>query len=276
MVDYIVGAGASASVLSMIFPTAKVVAPDSGKIPDLFYLWDEPIVKKFLDDFAIPYSPKLVKVGFFPKNPTRKQVDKYNKITFKTSTSLPSKGRREFKALLAKIPDPKIDMLQKVKNINFLEKKMHLTTDYTVNYERVFWTAPHDMTFYSPITFVRCACGKRKIKEDYVYLLDDELLDWKAYRIAKKDDEYVVEIAGMIGYLPNIINIIDIVSRKLGVELEVIDFYTRRVGHTVMSVQIPDMDRYGVWFLGRYAQLDHEVMISDVIKKAMKLGGRSE
>jgi len=270
--DYIVGAGAAASILKMVFPEAKIISPAVSKSPDLFYLWDSKLVRTFLDKYKIPFFETQVKVGYYPSKLSRKQIELYNKITYKEKNSLPSKGKESFTALQCDIPEARIDIEAKVEDVKFYKKKLILDGGLQLGYDRLFWTAPHIKQLYSPITFVKCKLKSGSLEHNYIYLLDEELLNMGAYRLSRNKNSYLLEIAGAAD--PDVaLAAVAKVGEKLGISLKFFSYRVRAFGHVKKHISVPDMPYAGVFYFGRYAQLDHEIMLTDVIEKALRMNG---
>jgi hypothetical protein len=271
--DYIVGAGASASVLKKIFPDAKVISPAVSQTPDLFYLWDTPAVRRFFAESKMSVIEKLIHVGYKPKI-TPKALDYYNRVTFKTGDSVPSNGKTQFYSLLCRIEPVEICKVDIVKNILFDNRTIVLEKGETLSYDHIFWTAPHDKALYSPISFIEAVIdeGKSLFEEDYVYLFYMDLLKMGIYRIEKKmgTDKYVIEVTGHVE-AEKTSAIVKAVADKFGVALKFQSMHVRQFGHIRQNVNLPDNVKSCVYFFGRYAQVNCETMISDVIQKAYDL-----
>jgi len=271
----IVGAGASARIAKIFYPSAEVIAPTIINNP-FFYLWYTKNVEKFLKDFDISYELKTItniKIGV--------NVEKYNKLTFKPIDSKPSMGFSKIKVVDIKdsrLTKIEINHKDLVKSINVKRGDVVLSSGKHVKFDLLIWTAPinlvldncHYSAKYSPIAFMKYVSSHEIFAADYCYTFLDSFLDVGIYRISKNKNIYTFEVARAISNMKRAELFISIVFPYLKHK----STFVYSTGHIVNKVKIPRAKN--ILFLGRNAQMNRKILIKDVIKKLYEVSKHEE
>jgi len=262
----IVGAGISARIAKFFYPESIMIAPSITNNP-FFYLWQTKDTLRFVKQFKLSFTKKIIKSMRIGSN-----VEKYNVLTYKPRDNKPSKGLTEIKTLVIndkRLINANIDYINTIVSIDTDSHTILLDNNKVLSFKKLIWTAPINFRLnnkiyrakYSPISFIRCYSEKELFSEDYCYTFLDSFLDAGIYRISRKEDYYTFEIARSYNNLERAKSFIRIVFP----EIICGNIYTYTTGHIVTKINVPKCD--DILYLGRNAQMERKIMAHDVVSK---------
>lgn len=211
MTNYIIGAGASASIIQKHIQDTFIIAPGYPREKPVLELWSTPLSRKYNPD-AKEKEITLEILG--------NEKDLYNQLTHKPSYSKPSENCKSFKALEVTFPEPKISLKESVTS---LSKESIKTINKTININEqdnificspitfnIFNSHPSEYVQYFPIYSYEIMSHSLIVQlYDYIYTLTKEYLDAGIYRISNKgNNRYIVEstkeIVNFLRFFPSI------------------------------------------------------------------------
>ena len=270
MTDYIIGAGQTASIVKMFFPEAIIIANGQGQAPPLCELWNTKWTRKFVEEFGLENKKRVMTHNYVCSGNLKKAIKQYNKLTHKPLDNKPSMGRKKILILETKIPKTRIGIREKVND--FAGKKLFGEKN-TYPAEKIFCCAPFEKQKIFPIQVIEFFSMDKIFKSNYIYLFDKKYLDEGVYRISKKKDceskgfFYRVEIAGQERI--NFVGIYEMLCKDGFFDSFIINAWTLKNGHIGKGKK--PVDKNGVFFFGRFAQNDNEILLSDVIEKCYRI-----
>lgn len=281
----IVGAGIAGQLAKKIFPEATMIAESAGKMPIPFYFWKTPETEKLFNECFGGFVEKEIKVGYTGNN-----YWLYNKVTHKREDNLPCDLKKTLTCLEPKEPfvfrepDQK-DTILFVLN-NMLVGK--LGTYHRHGNERIIWTGHLDETefwdkrvylYYRPITYLFFRSSKELFEADMQYFLEDKLLTVKIYRATKTKRDTAIEYG--YSYYFEIAGTVEVCERKklksyleiyFGIEHNIKNAKFFTVKKAVCSSKDENFeDQNNVYFVGRYAQNNHDIKANEMISKLYKI-----
>ena len=275
----IVGAGVSGQIAKVFFPKSTMIAPTFSNLPSPFFVWNSGYSERFFEMFDFDFSLRQITYNFQSVPNFKEQLKKYNKLTFKKESNIPSNGVESFEAYELDMKPQKPDIVGAVVEIDSKDRTIKLKDGKIMRFDFLFWSAPlinvkidgvEANSKYSPIGFAAFKSDKKLFDTDYVYLVSPEFLDRNIYRVSQKrtEDEYVYifEMAQIDKIDPEE-NIRFLLEKFPSLEFE--HACTRLIGHIVEGKKFEDTAN--VFFVGRFAQMDYEVKTHDVIKKLYKI-----
>lgn len=269
MTSFIVGSGISGMVAKKFFRHFKLVSDKSKSVlPAPFYLWSSEYVDKFVSDFDVSAKAATVTCNYIGDN-----IKLYNEVTHKNKSSAPSRGKKSFRAYRIKDFEERVDEIVKIKKIDTVRKKMD-----SRDFDKIIWTAPANMievdgkcnkSTFTPVYFYQFSAEQNIFNADYVYLLKNEFLKKGIYRLSYYKNCVTVESVSKLTTEDIQQFMTDIKEYSDGTRMDYIGYYKRTYGHIKDKEETQDTEE--LKFLGRFAQVDSEVMVSDVIEKCYKI-----
>lgn len=272
MTDYIIGAGQTASIVKMFFPKAHIVADGKGRAPPLCELWETFYTREFVKEFGLKFKRKTLIHNYIYAGDLKKAIKKYNKLTHKPTNSSPSMGKNFIKVLDVSLPSFGIDLVGKARK--FGKQSLYLENRFPYFVDNIFWCAPLLEQKIYPIKVIELKTKKEVFKSDYIYLFDKKYLDNGLYRISKH--KYLDYFVYKLEFAPSKKSDIPLVMEYLRVDgfVDIKDwcYWNLRNGHIEKGKRTKD--KKGIYFFGRFAQNDNEILLSDVIEKCYKIRER--
>jgi len=283
--DIIVGGGNTANIVKMFFPKARVIACGFGNKLPLCEMWITDATTKFVSEFGLEYDRNCMVANYLTNGDLSAAIKQYNKITHKPKNNKPSMGKKLIDIYQTILPECKIDVLDEVEHIKTVGK--HLIGDRINTYKRLFWCAPIDRVKIDdkrfdqrmhPITVVKMWHDKEVFHSNYIYLFEKKYLDKGLYRVTKKTNDtagwdYFVEIAADKENL-DLTSILECLEQD-GFEGSVFrGLWGVPNGH--ISGKDRPKDTKNIFFIGRFAQNNNELLMSDVVEKCYEIRGKLE
>lgn len=277
---FIIGAGATASIVKLFYPHAKTIAPAGRSYLPVHYVWDTKYTRKFMKQFNIAYISKDIKVF---KGTGKDEIQLYNKITHKPKKNKPSKGKKEIKTLICTLPDFPIDIQEtviKIKDDYIITSHDNAQNCMLCNnkrqhkyeYDLIFICSPllfkpfGNITYF-PMRIYQCESNLDKFPWDYAYL-GKELLKNKIYRASKESGNLYLEQAG--DQVQDFKKIENAFFKFFGEEIKIKQSFVNKYAHFKVP-KIPNKDTKKWIYASRLASLDNEFLFSTLIEKIYKL-----
>jgi hypothetical protein len=294
--DVILGGGLAGLVTNYIFPEATIISKDTGGMikrkPFLFKLHEEAGVKHFLCDLGIPHNEKICHIGYYYKKGFHKDCPERLRKEYYEKTRMKEYGKTHFGKFMTQgkrwFPYYEVDKFTLVQQliskanirqgevtyINTNKDFLDLSDGTRVHYKRLFVTIP-------AIEFCQLVHHMLPLCPDFEYTKKvTQQTDYDNYQIQDTEYDYV--------YFPEKeIPVIRITKEKdaydnyffineFKPDVIVCDsFHVFPYGNLISA---PDFKKYvprNVHFVGRYANWDQKILISNVIYLLMlyKSGG---
>jgi len=262
---FIIGGGATASIVKLFYPDAKIIAPSGKTFLPVHHLWKTPESLRFIEEFGFDKCrrSRILKID---KNLSIEELNLYNKITHKPANNKPSEGAKEIEVLDVSIPQFPIDIYETVIE---LKNDRIITDDSEYEYDLVFVCSPlvfkpmNYRTKYYPIRVYRCSSGGYTPGWDYAYL-GGKLLEENIYRVSSEGSILSFEQAGR--ELKDGEDFKKFVFDTIGIDVNWLETYVNKFAHFDIPKEFTK-DREKIIFASRLSILDHEFLLSDLIKK---------
>lgn len=278
---YIVGAGLAGQIAQCFFPEAKMIAEKVSKKPIPFWFWDNLNTRNFFKENDISYSIKIIKVGYIGK-----EYALYNKITNKTKGNYPCDAKKQITVLE---PDHTFFFKEPLIKDSVIEIKKDFIIGKKGSYriepnEQIIWTAHTDKTIflgektnaeYKPITYIYFRSDKQLFPTNLCYLLEKRFLNKGLYRATKLLSE--TAIVNKYLYYFECTDFIQNGMQKKYLDYIKKEFECKMINCKVFSVPkmrtIPKEIKTfpNIYFVGRYAESNHDVKSEQVIAKLYSL-----
>lgn len=263
---FIIGAGATASIVKLFCPNAKTIAPDGRSFLPIHYVWKTKYTVRFAKKFKIPYTEKTVSIF---KGTKPHEITLYNEVTHKPVGNKPSAGKKEFKTLICNLPDFGIDIKETV--IEISDDKI-FTDKGVYEYDLVFICSPllfrpFPKVNYYPMRIYKCETELSRFPWDYAYL-GGKLLEHNIYRASIETGHLFLEQAG--DEEQNHTSIENWFGEFFGEHLIITTSFVNKFAHFDVPRQ-GYTDKNKMIFASRLSSLDNEFLFSDLIKKMYEL-----
>lgn len=262
---FIIGGGATAAIVKLFYPDAKIIAPDGRSFLPIHYVWETPETLQFMKDFNIAYTEKNVKVF---KGTKPEEIEYYNNITHKPKGNKPSAGKKEIKTLICNLPDFPIDIKETVSEIT--QDKI-ITDNNAYEYDLVFICSPLLFEPFKNIVYYPMRIYKCEFKDhydwDYAYL-GGELLKHNIYRASIEGNYLFLEQTGTEEQ-----KFIDIelwFQNFFGADITITASFINKFAHFDKPDKINE-DTPKWIYASRLSSLDNEFLFSDLIKKMYEI-----